>query len=62
MQLRQCLKGNLQKSQINYLSFHLKKLEKGHKTGKSTFSGIMEVFYVSRGTWGYNQGIHCHTV
>ena len=28
MQLRQCLKGNLQTSQINYLSFHLKKLYK----------------------------------
>lgn len=26
MRLKQCLKRNLQQSQINYLSFHLKKL------------------------------------
>lgn len=39
MQLRQCLKGHLQKSQINHLSSPPQETRKRAQNGMSTFSG-----------------------
>lgn len=47
MQLKQCLKGNLQQSQINDPRFHLKKPEKAKKGHE--YLWVNGVFFVSRG-------------
>ena len=45
------LKGKLTAVSKNDLSVHLKKPGKEHKRGMRVFSGVMEIFYVSRGMW-----------